>query len=54
MAELAPVSRSGHGAKGEDADAGGSKTFPQFVALGRRITEEDEKQQSIYERPAAG
>ena len=28
--------------------------IPTFVALGRKITEEDKKSASIYERPAAG
>jgi hypothetical protein len=28
--------------------------IPTFVALGRRITEEDQEKPSIYERPAAG
>jgi hypothetical protein len=28
--------------------------IPTFVALGRRITEEDKQKPSIYERPAAG
>ena len=53
MKELAPYLEAAMERKVKMAEPA-DEEIPTFVALGRRITEEDQDQPSIYERPAAG